>query len=154
MQGYNAQAVVDDGQIVLAAEITNGTVDWSQLAPMVAATMAELARGRREQPDRDRSRAMSQYWNEQHMDEVIANEHIRCLIPPDGWQPAASSAAGWTGRPLHVDAIRPAQRTRSSGCTENANRRSSRYSVTPNTTGVSTGFTDEDEPPCAPSGDY
>jgi hypothetical protein len=28
--GYNAQAVVDEWQIVLAAEITN-SVDWSQL---------------------------------------------------------------------------------------------------------------------------
>jgi hypothetical protein len=44
VQGYNAQAVVDQSQIVLAAEITNSTVDWSQLAPMVAATLAELAR--------------------------------------------------------------------------------------------------------------
>jgi len=38
VQGYNAQAVVDEGQIVLAAEITNSAVDWSQLDPMIAAT--------------------------------------------------------------------------------------------------------------------
>ena len=44
VQGYNAQAVVDEGQIVLAAEITNSTVDWSQLDPMVSATIAELER--------------------------------------------------------------------------------------------------------------
>jgi Transposase domain (DUF772) len=44
VQGYNAQAVVDGGQIVLAAEITNSTVDWSQLDPMVSAAIAELAR--------------------------------------------------------------------------------------------------------------
>jgi hypothetical protein len=44
VQGYNAQAVVDQGQIVLAAEITNSTVDWSQLAPMVTAAIAELQR--------------------------------------------------------------------------------------------------------------
>ena len=42
VQGYNAQAVVDPGQIVLAAEITNSTVDWSQLAPMVSAAITEL----------------------------------------------------------------------------------------------------------------
>jgi transposase len=29
VQGYNAQAVVDEGQIVLGAEIINSTVDWS-----------------------------------------------------------------------------------------------------------------------------
>ena len=45
VQGYNAQAVVDESQIVLAAEITNATVDWSQLAPMVAATWPS-SRGR------------------------------------------------------------------------------------------------------------
>ena len=44
VQGYNAQAVVDEGQIALAAEITNSNVDWSQLDPMVTATIAELAR--------------------------------------------------------------------------------------------------------------
>ena len=44
VQGYNAQAVVDENQIVLAAEITNPSVGWSQLQPMVLATLAELAR--------------------------------------------------------------------------------------------------------------
>ena len=29
VQGYNAQAVVDEGQIVLAAEITNNPADFS-----------------------------------------------------------------------------------------------------------------------------
>ena len=42
VQGFNAQAVVDEGQIVLAAEITNSNTDWSQLGPMVTATIAEL----------------------------------------------------------------------------------------------------------------
>ena len=42
VQGYNAQAVVDESQIVLAAEVTNNNTDWSQLDPMVNATIAEL----------------------------------------------------------------------------------------------------------------
>jgi len=71
VQGYNAQAVVTEQQIVLAAEITNSTVDWSQLDPMVTATLAELARagsaGRLEVALAD-----TQYWNEQHMDEVMS----------------------------------------------------------------------------------
>ena len=37
VQGYNAQAVVDERPIVLAAEITNSTVDLSQLSPMITA---------------------------------------------------------------------------------------------------------------------
>jgi hypothetical protein len=82
VQGYNAQAVVDQGQIVLAAEITNSTVDWSQLAPMVTAAIGELERagvtGRLQTAIAD-----TQYCNEQHIDEVIADQHVQVLIPPD-----------------------------------------------------------------------
>jgi transposase len=95
VQGYNAQAVVDEGQIVLAAEITNRNVDWSHLDPMVTATLAELERagiaGRTETALAD-----AQYWNEEHMDEVIANKHIQVLIPPDGGG-SRKQRAGWTG---------------------------------------------------------
>ncbi len=95
VQGYNAQAVVDEGQIVLAAEITNSNVDWSQLDPMVTATISELERagiaGRPESALAD-----AQYWNEEHMDEVIANKHIQVLIPPDG-SGSGKQRAGWTG---------------------------------------------------------
>ena len=95
VQGYNAQAVVDQGQIVLAAEITNSTVDWSQLDPMITATITELERagvsGRLETALAD-----TQYWNEQHMDEVIANKHVQVLIPPDGGA-SGKQRAGWTG---------------------------------------------------------
>jgi transposase len=95
VQGYNAQAVVDEGQIVLAAEITNSTVDWSQLGPMVSATIGELERagvsGRLETAIAD-----TQYWNEQHMDEVIANKHVQVLIPPDSGT-RDTPRPGWTG---------------------------------------------------------
>src|SRR5204863_1459358 len=95
VQGYNAQAVVDEGQIVLAAEVTNSNVDWSQLDPMVSATTAELERagidGRPETALAD-----AQYWNEEHLDEVIANKHIQVLIPPDG-SGSGKQRAGWTG---------------------------------------------------------
>jgi hypothetical protein len=95
VQGFNAQAVVDEGQIVLAAEITNSNTDWSQLGPMVTATLAELARAgiaRRVET----ALADAQFWNEEHMDEVIANKHIQVLIPPDG-SGSGKQRAGWTG---------------------------------------------------------
>src|SRR5215218_10243008 len=41
VQGYNAQAAVNEQQIVLAAEITNTSTDFSQLDPMVSATVAQ-----------------------------------------------------------------------------------------------------------------
>jgi hypothetical protein len=82
VQGYNAQAVVDESQIVLAAEITNTPGDFSNLDPMITATLAELERvGIAERPQV--ALADAQYWNEQHMDEVIANKHIQVLIRPD-----------------------------------------------------------------------
>ena len=102
VQGYNAQAVVDQNQIVLAAEITNSTVDFSQLDPMITAALGELERagvtGRPEVAVAD-----AQYWNEQHMDEVIANKHIQVLIPPDSGAPQNASP-GLDRRALHRDA--------------------------------------------------
>jgi hypothetical protein len=95
VQGYNAQTVVDEGQIVLAAEITNSNVDWSQLDPMVTATLGELERaGISGRPET--ALADAQYWNEEHMDAVIANKHIQVLIPPDG-SGSGKQRAGWTG---------------------------------------------------------
>ena len=54
--------------------------------------------------------ADAQYWNEQHIDEVIANKHIQVLIPPDSG--AAESPAGLDRRALRVDANRPCHRAR------------------------------------------
>ena len=44
VQGYNGQTAVNEQQIVLAAEITNLSTDFSQLSPMVTATLKELKR--------------------------------------------------------------------------------------------------------------
>src|SRR3981081_2992465 len=95
VQGYNAQAVVDEGQIVLAAEITNSNTDWSQLDPMLTATTAELARARG-RGQIATALADAQYWNEEHIDEAIANKHVQVLIPPDG-SGSGKQRAGWTG---------------------------------------------------------
>jgi transposase len=95
VQGYNAQAAVNERQIVLAAEITNSSTDFSQLDPMVTATLEELERvGVGELPEA--VAADAGYWNEQHMDEVTANKHIPVLIPPDKGS-RGSPRPGWTG---------------------------------------------------------
>jgi hypothetical protein len=49
VQDYNAQAAVNEQQIVLAAEITNSSTDFSQLDPPVTATLQELGRAGIEQ---------------------------------------------------------------------------------------------------------
>jgi transposase len=95
VQGYNAQAVVDEQQIVLAAEITNSNTDWSQLDPMLTATLAELERAGVTSRI-ETALADAQYWNEEHIDEVIANKHVQVLIPPDG-SGSGKQRAGWTG---------------------------------------------------------
>ena len=100
VQGYNAQAAVNEQQIVLAAEITNTSTDFSQLSPMVTATLGELERAGTDQLP-DAVAADAGYWNEQHMDDVVANKHIPVLVAPDKGTRAtpkrwlASGRAAW-----------------------------------------------------------
>ncbi len=139
IQGYNAQAVVDGGQIVLAAEITNTNIDWSHLDPMVTAALAELQRaGVRARTEI--ALADTQYWNEQHMDEVIANKHMQVLIPPEGPRPQTARPGGAAAATRGCAPCSPANTATS--FTSSENRWSSRCSVTPVTTGVSPGSCD------------
>jgi transposase len=94
VQGYNAQAVVTENQIVLAAEITTEPTDFSQLAPMINATRRELAHaGLPDTPEV--AVADAGYWNERHMDE-LATRGIAVLIPPDAGK-RKGERPGWTG---------------------------------------------------------
>jgi transposase len=95
VQGYNAQAVVDEAQIVIAAEIINNPTDFSQLDPMITAAIGELERAGVTARPRT-ALADAGYWNERHMDEVIANKHIQVLIPPDRGG-RSEPRPGWTG---------------------------------------------------------
>ena len=94
-QGYNAQAVVNEKQIVLAAEVTASSPDFGHLEPMVKATKRELQKvGVTETPGV--AVADSGYWNEQQMDNVVANEHVQVLIPPDAGK-RDTPRPGWDG---------------------------------------------------------
>jgi hypothetical protein len=95
IQGYNAQAVVNEQQIVLAAEISTAASDFSQLRPMIEAALGELDQaGVSEKPTV--AVADAQYWNEQHMDDVTAGHGIQVLIPPDSGK-RKGERPGWTG---------------------------------------------------------
>jgi hypothetical protein len=95
LQGYNAQAAVNENQIVLAAEITVETIDFSRLEPMVAATLRELDHaGVTAKPKV--ALADAGFWNERHMDHVTAQHGIEVLIPPDSSK-RKSPRRGWTG---------------------------------------------------------
>jgi transposase len=94
-QGYNAQAVVNEFQIVLAAEVSASSPDFGHLEPMVKATKRELeAIGVTETPGV--AVADSGYWNEEQMDNVVANEHVQVLIPPDAGK-RSTPRPGWDG---------------------------------------------------------
>ena len=94
-QGYNGQAVVNEEQIVLAAEVSASSPDFGHLEPMVKATKRELqAIGVTETPGV--ALADSGYWNEEQIDNVIANEHVQVLIPPDAGKREAPRP-GWDG---------------------------------------------------------
>lgn len=95
VQGYNVQAAVNEQQIVLAAEITNTSTDFSQLGPMVSATIDELQRAGIDQTP-EAVAADAGYWNEHHIDEVVADKHIPVLIAPDKGS-RGTPRKTWTG---------------------------------------------------------
>jgi transposase len=95
IQGYNAQAVVNEQQIVIAAELSTNAPDFSHLRPMLEAALGELEQvGVSEMPTV--AVADAQYWNEQHMDHLTAEHGIQVLIPPDSGK-REGERPGWTG---------------------------------------------------------
>ena len=94
VQGYNAQATVNEKQIVLAAEISVDSPDFGHLEPMVNATVAELQRaGVAEQPEV--AVADAGYWHHEQMDS-LAGDGIQVLIPPDA-KKRKGARPGWQG---------------------------------------------------------
>jgi transposase len=94
VQGYNAQAVVTENQIVLAAEISTEPGDFSNLRPMLAATRGELEQAGIDQTP-EIALADTGYWNEQHMDAAAA-QGVTVLIPPDSGK-RQGERPGWSG---------------------------------------------------------
>jgi hypothetical protein len=140
VQGYNAQTAVNEQHIVLAVEITNISTDFSQLAPVVDAVLAELERaGIPQRPEA--IAADAGYWNEQQMDEVVANRHIPVLVAPDKGNRDTPKRWLNSGRATWMRAVLGSEHGPSD--TGSENRRWSRSTVTPNTTKDSPAFTDE-----------
>src|SRR3954453_10879802 len=80
VQGYNAQAVVGEGQIVLAAEISTESLDTANLQPMIETALGELAgAGFTETPDV--VLADAGYWKNDAIDAVVA-QGIQILGAP------------------------------------------------------------------------
>ena len=69
VQGYNAQAVTTERQIIVAAELAPDGLDFAQLEPMVAAAERELAEaGVKQRPEV--VLADAGYWSNEHIDRL------------------------------------------------------------------------------------
>jgi hypothetical protein len=94
VQGYNAQAVATEGQIVIAAELTNSSADFGQLGPLVDAARRELvAVGIHDTPDV--VLADAGYWHHVQM-QSLAAEGLQVLVPPDA-NKRKGTRPGWDG---------------------------------------------------------
>jgi transposase len=94
LQGYNAQAVCNEHQIVLAAEISVSSADFGLLGPMIAAAEHELsAAGVLVAPEV--VLADAGYWHGEQIDE-LTGRGIQVLIPPDSAK-RQGARPGWNG---------------------------------------------------------
>src|SRR5919204_1573761 len=80
IQGYNAQLVAADGQIIVAADITIGSPDQGQLAPMVQAAQRELDAAGAATPDT--VLADAGYWRNRDIQQ-LTDQGLTVLVPPD-----------------------------------------------------------------------
>ena len=80
-QAYNAQAAVNDQQVILAAEITVDSPDFGHLQPTLNATLAHLEHhGIGERPEV--VIADAGYWHTRQI-EAIEDHGIEVLVPPE-----------------------------------------------------------------------
>jgi transposase len=94
IQGYNAQAVTNEHQIVIAAEVMTAAPDFGHLEPMLDAAQRELrAAGVSDRPEV--LLADAGYWHQRQMEHII-DRGIQVLIPPDASK-RKGARRGWEG---------------------------------------------------------
>jgi Transposase DDE domain len=94
LQGYNAQAVTNEDQVVLAAEVMVASPDFGHLEPMLTATQTELAAaGVSDRPET--VLADAGYWHQEQMERIVA-QGTQVLIPPDSSR-RRGNRPGWDG---------------------------------------------------------
>jgi Transposase DDE domain len=94
MQGYNAQAVANEQQIVIAAEVNADSSDFGHLESMVTTAQTELERAGVSDTV-EVVVADAGYWHQKQMEGVI-NKGIQVLIPPDAGK-RRGTRPGWDG---------------------------------------------------------
>jgi transposase len=96
IQGYNAQAVCNNKQLIVAAEVMTASPDFGHLGPMLAAARRELTAAGISR-SLDVVVADSGYWHLEQMNE-ITGDGIPVLIPPDSSRRANKpKRPGWDG---------------------------------------------------------
>ena len=88
IQGYNAQAVASEDQIIVAADVISRSPDGGQLAPMMAAASEALAAAGADGPEV--VVADAGYWSTSDIRE-LTGRGLTVLVPPDAHTAKASS---------------------------------------------------------------
>jgi transposase len=114
VQGYNAQAVCTENQIVIAAEVTNDSPDFGHLSPMIAAADRELAAaGITDAPGI--VLADAGYWHQGQIEQLTGRGTI-VLIPPDagkrqgarpGWDASSTPSCAGCSQPIAAASFMP-----------------------------------------------
>jgi transposase len=94
IQGYNAQAVTNTHQVVLAAEVMTAGGDFGHLEPMLDAARRELHKAGVENVP-GVVLADAGYWHQQQMGRIV-DRGTQVLIPPDTSK-RKSPRPGWDG---------------------------------------------------------
>jgi transposase len=81
VQAYNAQAAVDENQVVIAAEITVESPDFGHLEGIADAAQAELEQAGIEEKAKVLL-ADAGYWHQEQMERIVSRG-TQVLIPPD-----------------------------------------------------------------------
>src|SRR3954466_14057105 len=94
IQGYNAQAVTNEHQVVIAAEVMTAAPDFGHLEPMLDAAQRELlAAGVTDTPGVLLADAC--YWHQRQMERIV-DQGLAVLIPPDASK-RKGARPGWDG---------------------------------------------------------
>jgi transposase len=94
LQGYNAQAVCNEQQIVVAAEVSVSSADFGQMGPMIDKARSELAAAGITQSPAV-VLADAGYWHGEQMDRLMG-QGVHVLIPPDA-DKRRGTRPGWDG---------------------------------------------------------
>ena len=148
VQGYNAQAAVTRGQIIVAADVAVESPDFGHLEPAVRAALRELEdAGATECPET--VLADAGYWHTRQMENIVS-DGIQVLVPPDAGL-REGGRPGWDKGPY---AFMRRVLTSEAGHELYKHRKATVEPVSPRTssTAGSVDSSDEAEPQCARSG--